>query len=129
MVQTTQDFNAKFYSGKKMEASFRNATVLTGQGTLAIYTALMLNSAGKYVKADTNATPANTTEEGWAILLEEVDTSGGDVVAKIGVTGEIDEDDVVMAGTDVTTVTEIVKVLFGMNNIFINQRSNSIVTV
>ncbi|MHA1379317.1 MAG: hypothetical protein ACTSRG_13115 [Candidatus Helarchaeota archaeon] len=130
MAQTINTYNSKVYADKAAPLLTRSVTVKTGQGTILANTALQLELAtGKYIKADTNATPANTDERGWVILLNDTDTSGGDVVTDVMTSGGIDESDIVFGGSETTAINDIVRTIFQMNNIFVNKSSSSITNV
>lgn len=114
MASTIQNYRAFFGSGPDVAARYVEGTVLTGQGVLGKGTLLYLDSAdNKYKIFD-----AVTTIVGVAVLLEEADTTSGDVVAKIGVAGEIAEADLVFEGT-ITEINEYVRAILRMNNIFV----------
>ncbi|MCK5640765.1 MAG: hypothetical protein KAJ19_08205 [Gammaproteobacteria bacterium] len=140
MVQTTQNFNMEFGAGKRMPATSKQGTILTTQGVLAKNTLLMLDPAtNKYVIADTDTIAYQITADptfgtlnntiGWGVLLEEVDTDSGDIAGEIGVTGEIGEDTIVFAGTNLTAINDVARAILAMNNIFVNKYDNSVAQV
>lgn len=130
MAQSILNHNVDFYADKRVPATSRPVTVASGQGVLAKNTALMFDIAtSKYIVADENATPANTNHLGWCVLLEDIDATSADVATKAGTTGGIDEDTLVFAGTELTAISESARVIFAMNNIFVNKRSDSITNV
>lgn len=75
--------------------------------------------------AVTTAAIATTNAIGAAILLEDI-TVTDSVTAKVGLAGGIDADKIVMAGSTITTVTEFVKAILRMNNIFVRTGTNAI---
>lgn len=82
---------------------------------LAAGTALMLDAAtGNYVIAEI-AVPGSGNLRGWSILLEEV--AIGTFPAEILTAGVVDEEDVILEGAVLTTMTEDAKVVFNMNGI------------
>jgi len=140
MAQTQHDYNELFYGVNGQPALIRDGSLAASLGALAAGTVLVLDpSTNKYVKfdsssatvvtasgtPDTTAVLDTTKVAGVAILLEAV-TVTTSVTAKVGLAGGIDSDKVVLGGSTITTLTEIVKAILRMNNIFVRTPSNAI---
>lgn len=140
MAQTQHDYNELFYGVNGQPALIRDGSLTASLGALAAGTVLVLDpSTNKYVKfdsssatvvtasgtPDTTAVLDTTKVAGVAILLEAV-TVTTSVTAKVGLAGGIDSDKVVLGGSTITTLTEIVKAILRMNNIFVRAASNAI---
>lgn len=136
MTETTLNFNALFKSGKSAVALKRTVTVLTGLGALAAGTLLMIDPlTGKYIKADTNTIAYQVTDDptfstlnntiSWVVLLAAIDTTSGDVITDVGVSGEIAEGDLVFPGSTLTAINDVARAILQMNNIFVSIKSDS----
>jgi predicted deacylase len=75
--------------------------------------------------AVTTATVQTTPIVGLAILLE-AKTVTSETTGLLGISGEIDETDLVLAGSTITTVTEFVKAVLQLNGIFVKTGSNAL---
>lgn len=140
MAQTQHDYNELFYGVNGQPALIRDGSLTASLGALAAGTVLVLDpSTQKYVKfdsssatvvtasgtPDTTAVLDTTKIAGVAILLEAL-TVTTSVTAKVGLAGGIDSDKVVLGGSTITTLTEYVKAVLRMNNIFVRAASNAI---
>jgi len=75
---------------------------------------------GEVTTANVNATPI----VGLAILLEDVDATS-EVVARVGLTGQIANSALVLAGSVITTVTNYVRAVLQLNGIFVTVPTNA----
>lgn len=122
MAQTQINRNDLFYSVSGEPARVKKQTILTGQGVLEPGTVLVPNAAGKLI------VPADKTTltVGWCILLEQADTTGGDVSdALTGVSGGIDESDILLEGA-LSTYDDGVRQLLQQASIYVQNRTNTI---
>jgi hypothetical protein len=140
MAQTQHDYNELFYGVNGQPALIRDGSLTASLGALAAGTVLVLDpSTQKFVifdssslavvtasgTPDTKSTIDTTKIAGLAILLESL-TVTTSVTAKVGLAGGIDSDKVVLGGSTITTLTEYVKAVLRMNNIFVRAASNAI---
>ena len=120
MAQTEISRNDLFYAGKSGNALTQKVTILAAEGALLAGTVVIWGTGDKWILPD-----ATTQVFGWGVLLEDADASSVDVTdVAIGVKGEVDEDDLLFEGT-VSALTETVRAIMAMNNIFINQSSDA----
>ncbi len=75
--------------------------------------------------AVTTATVQTTPIVGLAILLE-AKTVTDETTGLLGISGEINAADLVLAGSNITTVTEFVKAVLQLNGIFVKTGSNAL---
>jgi hypothetical protein len=83
------------------------------------------------IKTVANGTPTTTAIDttkkvGVAVLLEAADATSADVTAHAGFTGGVMSDKLVLAGTNVTTVTAYVKAVLRSNGIEVQTGSSSL---
>lgn len=122
MSQTVLNKNELFYAVNGEPIRIKKQTILTTQGVLEPGTVLVPNAAGKLI------VPADKTTltVGWCILLEQADTTGGDVAdIKTGVTGGIDESDIILDGA-LAVYDDGVRQLLQQAGVYVQVRSNSI---
>lgn len=140
MAQTTLSYNELFQGAFGMPARTKVGTLTASLGALAAGTILVLDPAtNKYIKWDSSAvtvvtasgTPDTTTSisttktVGLAILLE-AKTVTTETTGLLGISGEINAADLVLAGSTITTVTEFVKAVLQLNGIFVKTGSNAL---
>ena len=118
MAQTPLDYNELMFGYNGQPFEFKNTTIITAAGTLLKGTVLVPSGLGFDPPADAAAV------EGWAVLLEDVDTTGGNVAAKVGKTGGVFKDKLVFAGA-LAAYTDQVGQKFAMNNIFVINGTNA----
>lgn len=122
MSQTQLSRNELFFGVKGEPARIKAKTVLTTQGVLEPGTVLVPNAADKLI------VPADKTTLtiGWCILLEQADTTGGDVTGvKVGISGGIAESDIILDGA-LATYDDGVRQLLQQAGIYVEKQSNSI---
>lgn len=124
MAQTQINRNDLFYSVSGEPARIKKQTILTGQGVLEPGTVLVPNAAaaGKLI------VPGDKTTRtvGWCILLEQADTTGGDVTdVPTGISGGIDEADILLVGA-LSTYDDGVRQLLQQASIYVQNRTNTI---
>lgn len=140
MAQTQLNYN-QIMSGEFGE-TFRKktGTVVSGAGNLAAGTIVVLLAAsGKYTKwdsssqtvvaetgsPDTEVTLDTTRIEGVGVLLEAAAAASADADAEIGISGTAFKDKLVLAGSNITTVTDYVEAVLQCNGIYVKAGSNA----
>ena len=126
MSQTVLNKNEFFYAVNGEPIRIKKETI-TGAADLVAGTVIIPDGAGKFkaaLDADKVVSGAAAVDAGWRILLEDAAVSGGDVIAKTGKTGGIDEADVV--GATGLTVDDLVYDKLQMNSVYVQKRTNSI---
>lgn len=126
MAQTVLNKNELFYAVNDKSIRTQRVTI-TGAADLVPGDILVPGASAGVYRAATDADKldgANERPIGWRILLEAAAVSGGNVTANTGVTGGIDELDLVSTPAALTIDDEVLNTLRA-NGISVEQRTNS----
>ena len=140
MAQTQLDYN-QIMTGE-FGKTFRKKTgaITNGAGDLAAGTIVCLvPSTGKWTKwdsasqtvvaetgtPDVEVTLDTTPVVGLGVLLEAAAAASAEVNAAIGISGSAFKDKLVLAGSNITTVTDYVEAVLQANGIYVRAGSNA----
>lgn len=124
MTQKINSYALLFCALADVALRYRQGVILLGEGVLTAGTVLILDPVTKkYIAID------NTTSSiGVVVLAEDVDASVADASGKVCLSGGIDQDKLVFAGT-IAAFDESVRAILAMNNIIVGASTNNITNV
>lgn len=133
MAQTEFDYNDLMFGTRDHNFRHDSVTITSGAGDLAAGTVVVLDpSALTYGVWDTETTTIDTTDldttpvVGVGVLLEAADAESAEATARVGFTGGVFSDKLVLAGSTVTAVNAFVEAVLRANGIEVLNGTSSI---
>lgn len=116
MAQTQHDYNAIMFGVNGEPFRTKKVTIKQfASAALAAGTVLCPDSSYKYVP------PADytTNPDGWVVLLEAVDATGGDIASKVvGISGGVFKDKLALVGT-IAAYADRIRIMLQKSGIYV----------